>query len=132
MPIYEYRCRACRRKVSIFVRGFSDPVSPACERCGSRDLARLVSSFALVRSGKGAGEDSSLDDFLEGVDERDPRSLARAVRHIGEESGEDLGPEFDEAVSRLEAGENLEEAFGDTGPEGAPGEAAGDGDEDAP
>lgn len=128
MPIYEYRCRACRRKVSVFVRGFSDSVSPACERCGSRDLVRLMSSFALVRSGKGASEDSSLDDALENVDEGDPRSLARAMRRIGEESGEELGPEFDETVSRLEAGENPEEALAPEGQSSEGGPEASEGD----
>ncbi|MBI4307575.1 MAG: zinc ribbon domain-containing protein [Chloroflexi bacterium] len=124
MPIYEYRCQACRRKVSILVRSFSAPVSPACERCGSHDLVRLVSSFAVVRSDRGSGDDSSLDDALGDVDERDPRSMARAMRRIGEESGEDLGPEFDEAVSRMEAGEGPEEAMEGLEPEGDAGDSA--------
>lgn len=44
-----------------------------------------------------------------GVDENDPKSLARFMRKMGSEMGEEMGPEFDEMVGRLEAGENPEE-----------------------
>jgi hypothetical protein len=43
------------------------------------------------------------------VDEKDPRSVARMMKRMGSEMGEDLGPEFHEAVDRLEAGESPEE-----------------------
>lgn len=39
------------------------------------------------------------------VDEQDPRSVARWARRMGKDVGEDLGPEFDEMVDRMEAGE---------------------------
>ena len=45
MPIYEYRCQDCRRRVSLFFRSFSDiEDEPTCPRCGgtqpgSHDLA---------------------------------------------------------------------------------------------
>ena len=58
-------------------------------------------------------EDSRLDKFadspeLAAIDENDPRSLARMMRKMGHETGEDLGPEFEEMVGRLEAGEDPE------------------------
>jgi hypothetical protein len=34
--------------------------------------------------------------------------MARAIRHMADEMGEDLGPELEEAISRLEAGEDPE------------------------
>ena len=42
------------------------------------------------------------------VDENDPRSIGKFMRRMGNEMGEDMGPEFDEMVGRLEAGENPE------------------------
>jgi hypothetical protein len=42
------------------------------------------------------------------LDEDDPRSLARFMRQMADETGEDMGPEFDEMVGRLEAGEDPE------------------------
>jgi putative FmdB family regulatory protein len=111
VPIYEYRCQDCKRRVSIFWRTFSEAESgtPACPRCGGADLTRLVSRVRLVRS-----EESRLDNMadmsdLPDFDESDPQSLGRWMRKMSAETGEDLGPEFDEVVGRLEAGENPEE-----------------------
>lgn len=113
MPIYEYRCHDCKRRVSIFWRSFSDlenkDAAPRCPRCGGTNLRRLVSRVAVLRS-----EDSHLDDLadpgmLSGLDEDDPKSMARWMRRMSREVGEDLGPEFDEVVGRLEAGESPED-----------------------
>lgn len=43
------------------------------------------------------------------VDENDPKSMARFMRKMSGEMGEDMGPEFDEMVGRLESGESPEE-----------------------
>ena len=126
MPVYEYRCQTCRRKVSILVRSVTAPAPAVCDRCGGRDLVRLVSSFAVGRSARGGGDESAMDDALAGVDESDPRSLARAVRRIGEETGEDMGPEFDEAVGRLEGGEAPEATPGGAETKDTAGETSGD------
>ncbi len=48
------------------------------------------------------------------VDENDPKSVARWARKMGSELGEDLGPEFDEMVERMEAGE-MPDDLGDGG-----------------
>ena len=41
-------------------------------------------------------------------DENNPKSMARMMKKMGNEMSEDLGPEFDEVVDRLEAGEDPE------------------------
>lgn len=111
MPIYEYNCRSCRRRVSIWWRTFSEAEAGTahCPRCGSEELTRLVSRVRLVRS-----EESRLEDMADpanfgDLDENDPRSIARFMRKMGDEMGEDLGPEFGEVVDRLEAGESPED-----------------------
>jgi putative FmdB family regulatory protein len=109
MPIYEYRCQDCGRKLSVFWRSRADVKTPSCRRCGSENMIRLVSRVRVVRS-----EDSRLDDLtddamLTDLDENDPRSLGRWMRKMSQEMGEDLPPEFDEVVGRLEAGEDPEE-----------------------
>jgi putative FmdB family regulatory protein len=108
VPIYEYRCQDCRRRVSVYWRSFSDvrDETPTCPRCGGKNLTRLVSRVRLVRS-----EESRLDDMADMSDlpdENDPKSLGRWMRKMSAEAGEDLGPEFDEVVGRLEAGESPE------------------------
>src|SRR5437867_3819471 len=109
MPIYEYRCTSCRRKVTVLTLRVSETVDPQCDHCGSRDLTRLMSRFAMVRS-----EDSRMDDLadpssLDGLDENDPKSMARWMRKMGKELGEDAGDDFDEMVDGLEAGEDADE-----------------------
>ena len=122
MPIYEYRCNDCGRRVALFWRSFSElgKIPPRCSFCGGEDLIRLVSRVAVVRS-----EESRLDNLadpssLAGLDESDPKSMARWMRKMSQEMGEDLGPEFDEVVDRMEAGqspEEVEEAMPDLGGE---------------
>jgi hypothetical protein len=59
-------------------------------------------------------EDSRLDSLessfggMEGLED-DPKSLGRMMRKMGKEMGEDLPPEFDDVVERLESGQSPEE-----------------------
>ena len=113
MPIYEYRCEGCRRKVTVLTLRVSEAVDPQCEHCGGRRLTRLMSRFATIRS-----EDARIDDLadpssLAGVDENDPKSMARWMRKMGHELGEDAGDDFDEMVDEMEAGGG-DEDDGDT------------------
>ena len=111
MPIYEYRCNDCRKRVSVYWRSFSEveTVRPHCPACGGEDLARLISRVAVLRSEESRLEDLAGPSSLAGLDENDPKSMARWMRKMSGEIGENLGPEFDEVVDRLEAGESPEE-----------------------
>ena len=44
MPIYEYRCESCRHEFELLLRK-SDV--PACDKCGSAKLERLLSTPAI-------------------------------------------------------------------------------------
>ena len=74
------------------------------------------------------------DSMLAGLDEEDPRSLGRFMRKMSTEMGEDMGPEFDEVVKRLEKGqspEEIEAAMPDLSDDvGSSGGLGGDGLED--
>src|SRR5262245_61307439 len=109
MPIYEYRCNACQKLETVFLRSFGEAASPACSRCGSADLRKLVSRFYSPRS-----EDDRLDALadpgsLGDLDESDPRSIARWAKRMAAETGEDLGDDFREMVDMLEAGQMPED-----------------------
>jgi putative FmdB family regulatory protein len=126
MPIYEYRCQDCRRRVSILWRTLSEAQSgePRCPRCGGANLTRLMSRVAVARS-----EDAHMDDLMDpsslgGLDENDPKSIARWMRKMSREMGEDTGEELDEVVDRLESGqtpEQIEKELPDMGLGGEPG-----------
>ena len=56
------------------------------------------------------------------IDESDPKSMARMMKKMGSEMGEDLGPEFNEVVDRLEAGEDPESIEGSLSANGSQGD----------
>jgi putative FmdB family regulatory protein len=120
MPIYEYQCRKCRRRSSVLTLRVSEKVVPICEHCGSKKMHRLMSRFAMPKSEEARldalTDPSGMSDF----DENDPKSVARMMRKMGQEMGEEFStPEFDEAVNELESGGDLD---------GDPGDDSGDGD----
>lgn len=124
MPIYEYECHDCRRRVSLLVRRLSSPETPACPRCGSTALSRLMSRFATVKS-----EEARLESLAEGgglgdLDEGDPTSVARFMKKMGREFGDELGDDFDSAVDEAmtDAGDAGDETPADAGSE-SPGTA---------
>jgi len=110
MPIYEYRCNKCRRRVDIFVQGFSPPSDPSCTKCGSKELNRIYSPFAMRRS---KSDKSVYDDILSdnkltsGLMRNDPRALAEWTRKMSRAADEDITPESQEIMNRLDAGEDV-------------------------
>jgi len=111
MPIYEYICHDCQRRVSLLWRSYADleAKQAACPRCGGNNLTRLISRVSVVRSEESRLEDLADPSMLAGLDENDPKSLARWMRKMSQELGEDLGDEFNEVIDRLEAGQSPEE-----------------------
>lgn len=110
MPIYEYECHDCRRRVSLLVRTPSSVSHPRCPGCGGQSLSRLMSRFATVKSEEDRLESLADPGKLGDFDEDDPRSVGRFMKRMGRELGEDLGEDFDaamdEAVEEAEAPES--------------------------
>ena len=50
MPVYVYRCKRCDSQVEVFQRSLEATGAPRCDGCGSEDLERSVTSFAVPRS----------------------------------------------------------------------------------
>ena len=112
MPIYEYSCRKCNRKMSFLVLS---PASfrPVCKYCNSEDLDRLFSRFASPRSEESRLESLADPSNFAGLDENDPASVARWMKKMGKELGEDFGGEdldqlAEEAAEEVAAGKGEE------------------------
>ncbi len=112
MPIYEFRCSACRKRSSVFVRSINVSLSPSCDNCGSREMSRLFSRVAVLR-GEDAFSDGIDESSLGDVDENDPRSVARWVRKMSRQMGEPLDSEMEADLARMEAGEMPDDGLGD-------------------
>lgn len=132
MPIYEFYCVDCHTVFSFFSRRVDTEKRPACPRCGRPELERRLSIFAIARGGKedeerGGEELPDLDDErleramegmaseLEGVDENDPRAMGRMMRRLFEAAGMRMGAGMEEALRRMEAGEDPEQVEADLG-----------------
>lgn len=52
MPLYEYRCSHCDLPFERYARTFND--QPDCPNCGTTDVTRLLSTFAVSTGGPAA------------------------------------------------------------------------------
>ncbi len=95
MPIYEYLCGKCGRKMSFLVLSPSS-FRPTCKFCRSSDLEQLFSRFATPKSEESRLESLADPSTLSGLDENDPGSVARWMKKMGKEMGEDMGGDIDQ------------------------------------
>lgn len=133
MPIYEFYCRDCHTIFSFFARRVDTTTVPKCPKHGKHKLQRQMSRFAISsgRSDSAAGGEGPEMDFddekmeaammqmageVEGMDEEDPRAMARVMRKLMDTTGMRMGEGMEEAIRRMEAGEDpdkVEEELGD-------------------
>lgn len=103
MPIYEYRCRACRRRVQVLTLRVSEAPDEVCPACGARELDRLPSRFAMPRSSAARLESLANSAESASLDGDDPRAMARWMRRMGTELGDELGADgLDGMVDEIE------------------------------
>ncbi len=135
MPVYEYRCADCQRKVSVFFRSFATVGEPICPRCGGSNLERLFSRVVMRRGGSrpdvadpgidddsglggegmGGDADFGMDPFGGGPpgfdEDADPREIARWTRQMSAQMGEPLDSDLDQALTDIERGADPEEVM---------------------
>ncbi|HMS83501.1 MAG TPA: zinc ribbon domain-containing protein [Nitrospira sp.] len=90
MPIYEYLCQDCHKRNAILTLNPHrlDPV--LCRHCGGSKMNRLLSRFSAPKSEEARLESLADPATLDGLDESDPRSVARLMKKMGQELGEDV------------------------------------------
>ncbi|RNC67463.1 MAG: zinc ribbon domain-containing protein [Desulfuromonadales bacterium] len=130
MPVYEFYCADCHTIFNFLSRRVNTDRRPDCPRCGRQELERQVSRFAFSKGGTDELVEGMPDmdeerlerammglaGEMEGMDENDPRAMAHFMRKLQDATGMKLGPGFEEAMRRLEAGEDpekIEEEMGD-------------------
>jgi putative FmdB family regulatory protein len=106
MPLYEYWCRHCQGKVTLYVRGFSSTASALCPNCGGSNMRRLFSTFSVRKTDKDVYEDILTDSQLvKGMMQNDPRALVEWNKRMSRGMDEEIAPEYEEMMDRMEAGE---------------------------
>lgn len=133
MPFYEFYCPDCHTVFNFFSRRVDTEKRPACPKCERPEIERRVSLVTVLkRGGKGEHEDGpNLPDFdeakmeralqsmageFENVGDDDPRAMGRLMRKLMDTTGMKLGAGMEEALRRLEGGEDpdqIESEMGD-------------------
>ncbi|MGB3212712.1 MAG: zinc ribbon domain-containing protein [Desulforhopalus sp.] len=131
MPIYEYYCDQCNVIFNFYSARVNTSKIPDCPKCGKKQLSKQISTFATIGRAKGEGDDllSGLDESkmehafeslmreAEQINEDDPKQMASLMRKFTSQTGIHLGDSMEEAISRMEAGEDpelVEKDMGDT------------------
>jgi len=123
MPIYEYYCDQCNVIFNFYSSRVNTTKVPACPKCGKEELAKQISTFATITKGKEESDEqlSGLDESkmehafeslmreAEHVNEDDPKQMASLMRKFTSQTGIHLGESMEEAISRMEAGEDPEQ-----------------------
>jgi putative FmdB family regulatory protein len=124
MPTYDFVCLDCGQRFDVFL-SYSEYGSKKvrCLHCGSANVRRRMTRVRIAKSEESRAESLADESALEGMED-DPKALGRMMKKMGKEMGEDLPPEFDDVVDRLEAGqspEDIESALPDLGAGESPG-----------
>ena len=129
MPIYEFYCSDCHMIFNFLSKTVNTKKRPGCPKCENRRLERRVSLFSTVSGEKGEADDG-MDDIDESklekamgllaseadrMDENDPRQAAQFMRKLTDITGVNLNPQMEEALGRMEAGEDPEAVEADMG-----------------
>lgn len=130
MPIYEFYCNHCHMIFNFFTGSVNIETMPDCPKCKKTKLIRQMSTFAISKK-RGDQEEMPMPDLdeskmakamnhlareAEHLNEEDPRQAATLMRKLTDMTGLDLGPGMEEALTRMEAGEDpekIEEEMGD-------------------
>lgn len=129
MPIYEFYCPDCHVLFNFFSRRVDTEKRPACPRCRRPEIERRMSPFAISRRREADEEvlpadmdEARLEQAMnvlareaEGFNDEDPRQAARFMKRLSELTGLSLGEGMEEALHRLEAGEDPDEIEADLG-----------------
>jgi putative FmdB family regulatory protein len=131
MPIYEFYCQQCNTIYKFFSRTINTEKTPGCPECRDVKLERRMSMFSM---GSGSSEDDPGDAGLAPIDESrlekamsalakesdrinedDPRQAANLMRKLSDAAGLKLGAGMEEALARLEKGEDPEKIEAEMG-----------------
>lgn len=132
MPIYEFYCPDCHAVYQFLSRSIETKKRPACPRCDRKRLERRPSAFAVSRglSEPETAEPGGIGDerlekammslaedpgALAALDGEDPRAAAHFMKKLYDTAGLPMTTAMEEAIRRMEAGEDPEAVEADLG-----------------
>ncbi len=131
MPVYEFYCPHCHTIFNFLSKRINITDTPLCPKCSSPDMERKVSIFSVISSSnKETSEEDEGDPITkmlsqidetklekaiatlsaeaERIDEEDPKAMAGILKKLFDSAGLKLSEPMEEALKRMEAGEDPE------------------------
>jgi putative FmdB family regulatory protein len=99
MPIYEYRCAACKKASSFLLLRSTEEFGPYCKHCGNKDVTRILSRVSVLKDKEGRIDRLLDPSRFSGLAGDDPASIEKTIKKLGEELGDDLGEGFGDHVN---------------------------------
>ena len=128
MPIYEFYCEKCNTIFNFLSKTPSIKKQPLCPKCRGR-LQKQVSLFSAIKPGRDEdpASDMPVDESrfekaitqlaseAEGLDGDNPRQAADLMRKFSDLTGIKLGDGMQEALNRMQKGEDPEKIEAELG-----------------
>jgi putative FmdB family regulatory protein len=109
MPTYDFVCMRCGQRFDVFLSYSEYGVKVVtCSHCGSENVRRRMTRVRIAKSEESRMESVADESALQGLED-DPKALGQMMRKMGKEMGEEMPPEFDDVVDRLESGQSPDE-----------------------
>jgi len=107
MPQYDFRCKHCKTRFSVFYKTYDDydTATPECVNCGQTDLSRLITSVAINKPGHNYTNMSS-NEMLSVLEAGDSRQVGEMFQQVGG-GNPALGAQYHETTQKLLDGQNL-------------------------
>ncbi len=129
MPIYEFYCGDCNTIFNFFSKTVNTTKRPICPKCKKKKLIRKISTFSMISGAKEETREEmpnideskfekamgALASEAENIKEDDPKQAAKLMRKFSGMTGMNLGPHMEEAIKRMEAGEDLDKIEAEMG-----------------
>lgn len=95
MPVFEYRCEACRRKFAVLVGMTAGEQAIQCPSCAGTQVEKLISRFV-----RGKTEDDRIDEMADRLElygePSEGQEARRLMRELGKATDEDMADEMEE------------------------------------
>ena len=104
MPIYEYRCQICHQLSTFFVRSVGVALEPICSSCGSADMQRRMSAFAMGKTTSGVHASTPTSGNSREY-YSDPRNIGRHVEDTFTRHGVEMPATVRESIDAARGGE---------------------------
>lgn len=106
MPIYQYDCAGCQRRVDVFFRSISRVTDPVCPECGGKQLKRIMSKVMRARSDSDRLDDIDVNQELGRLNSNGVGDFSRWAKDMGRRYDSALGSDFSKLAAKADNGED--------------------------